>query len=301
MEKDCTVFSNGQYTLGQKNGLPFVRIGGREYTLTCHPYEPCLYVADETANVTAVHNSFDPSAVLEIFSEGGKVTSITGREYTAIDFCRMVEYAAGKIDIQIDEAEKCLGVFTKKKNPEPEKKAEFAPDEEALSTELERVIEDGAFDDVIKRYPESVVDFCLVKNVGGATGYNAHRSALLCASMELFADADDSEAWRFDPGKATAKEIPASDIFAHLGDAAGMNYRKAFLNPPIPNGYTDKDFAKVNAALFPNGTEGLEVYEWSTDWSEYFDEGHEWWGAFCLTVYDRTLERFAVIMASATD
>ena len=34
---------------------------------------------------------------------------------------------------------------------------------------------------------------------------------------------------------------------------------------------------------------------------EYFDEGHEWWGALCLTVYDKTLDRFVVIMASATD
>ncbi|MBR1842280.1 MAG: hypothetical protein IJ788_03280, partial [Oscillospiraceae bacterium] len=50
-----------------------------------------------------------------------------------------------------------------------------------------------------------------------------------------------------------------------------------------------------------NGTDGLEVFEWTTDWSDYFDEGHEWWGALCFTVYDKTLDRFAVIMASATD
>ena len=39
----------------------------------------------------------------------------------------------------------------------------------------------------------------------------------------------------------------------------------------------------------------------TVDGAEYFDEGHEWWGALCLTVYDETLDRFAVIMASATD
>ena len=39
----------------------------------------------------------------------------------------------------------------------------------------------------------------------------------------------------------------------------------------------------------------------SIAWSDYFDEGREWWGALCLTVYDETLGRFAVIMASATD
>ena len=56
-----------------------------------------------------------------------------------------------------------------------------------------------------------------------------------------------------------------------------------------------------DVAFFPNGTGDLEVYEWTTDWSDCFDEGHEWWGALCLTVYDKTLDRFAVIMASATD
>ena len=80
-----------------------------------------------------------------------------------------------------------------------------------------------------------------------------------------------------------------------------MNYRKAFLKPPHTNSYSDADFYKINAALFPNGTGGLEVYEWTTDWSEYFDEGHEWWGTLCLTVYDKALNRFAVIMSSATD
>ncbi|MBP5293222.1 MAG: hypothetical protein J6023_03735 [Clostridia bacterium] len=57
----------------------------------------------------------------------------------------------------------------------------------------------------------------------------------------------------------------------------------------------------MNRALFPKGTSGLEVYEWTTDWSDYFDDGHEWWGAVCYTVYDKLLERFVVIMASATD
>jgi len=58
---------------------------------------------------------------------------------------------------------------------------------------------------------------------------------------------------------------------------------------------------KRNEALFPKGKEGLEVYEWTTDWTEYFDEGHEWWGTLCLTVYDKLLDRMVVIMASATD
>jgi len=80
-----------------------------------------------------------------------------------------------------------------------------------------------------------------------------------------------------------------------------LNYRKAFLYPPHENSYTGKDFVRVNSVLFPNGTDELEVYRWTTDWSEYFDAGREWWGTLCLTVYEKNLNRFVVIMASATD
>ena len=80
-----------------------------------------------------------------------------------------------------------------------------------------------------------------------------------------------------------------------------MIYRGAFLYPPHGVPYTDADFDRLNAALFPKGKDGLEVYRWTTDWSSYFDDGHEWWGALCLTVYEKSMGRYAVILASATD
>lgn len=74
-----------------------------------------------------------------------------------------------------------------------------------------------------------------------------------------------------------------------------------FLNTPHKTGYGKVDFDKVNKVLFPNGEKSLEVYEWTTDWSNYFDDGHEWWGAACWSIYDRSLNRYVVIMASTTD
>ena len=56
-----------------------------------------------------MHNAFDPFDALNAFSRGKTITSITGREYDARDFCRMVEYAAGMADIRIDDAEAVLG------------------------------------------------------------------------------------------------------------------------------------------------------------------------------------------------
>ena len=73
------------------------------------------------------------------------------------------------------------------------------------------------------------------------------------------------------------------------------------MEPPQGFDATPEDFERVNAALFPKGRARLEVFEWSTDWSDWFDDGHEWWGAMCCTVYDRSMDRYAVLLASATD
>jgi len=302
MNDSFEVYRGGGYVLGIEDGLPYARIGGETYKLTCHPYEPCLYITDGGGRVTAVHNSFDPVSVLDSFRDGRTVTSITGREYGAEDFCEMLGYAAGAVDIQIDDAEKVFGGRAKRKTPEPEKKSKDKPWEAAaFLPEQGAVIESDPFYAVAAAYPDSAADYCLVMNAHReAPGLNSHRSALAAACRKLFIDENGKAIWRYDVGKADAKQVGADALFAPVGKSA-MNYRKAFLDPPYPNGYTDADFDRVNAALFPAGTDGLEVFEWTTDWSEYFDEGREWWGTLCLTVYDKKLDRFAVIMASATD
>ena len=62
-----------------------------------------------------------------------------------------------------------------------------------------------------------------------------------------------------------------------------------------------EDFKKVNEALFPKGTDALDIYEWTTDWSDYFEAGHEWYGACCWSVYDKSMNRYVVMLVSATD
>lgn len=109
------------------------------------------------------------------------------------------------------------------------------------------------------------------------------------------------EGYEGDPRRAVGKKISVEELFSSSGRDGKLTYRKAFLYPPHGTALTEKDLARVTAALFPNGTDGLEAYEWDTDWSGYFDEGREWWGALCLTVYDSSLDRFTVIMATATD
>ena len=301
-ENADVVFQSGRYTLGQRDGRAYLTAGGRSFFLSCHPYEPCLYITDEDGGMTAVHNAFDPDTVLECFRGGGTVTSITGREYGAEDFCRMVEYAAGMYDVQIDDAEKVFGEHKIIKEPKREKKEEKQPfGETQPRPESGRIAENDPVYGLLGEYPDSVIDCRIVLNDHSGTGRNAHRFALLWACRSLFVDDEDKAIWHFNVGKADARLISADELFAPAEKDGVMNYRKAFLCPPYPCGYTDADFDRLNAALFPNGTDGLEVYEWTTDWSDYFDEGHEWWGTLCLTVYDKSLDRFAVIMASATD
>ncbi|MBR6903203.1 MAG: hypothetical protein IKN39_04870 [Clostridia bacterium] len=166
---------------------------------------------------------------------------------------------------------------------------------------------DDEFFALIAEYPDIVCDYCLINaenkyakatGVFPYCGVDSHRLALVCAARELF---DDGKEWSYDIKIARCKKLSGKALFAPVNSDEWLNYRKAFLCPPHRNSYTDNDFKRVNAVLFPGGTDKLEVYRWTTDWSEYFDEGHEWWGALCLTVYDKTLDRFVVIMASATD
>ena len=154
--------------------------------------------------------------------------------------------------------------------------------------------DENSFYQLIDEYPNLALDYFIVKDES-YSGYNSHFNALKKAFVNLCED------FTGDPSKAVGKRISLEEMFTSVEKSEKLSYRKAFLRPPYENGYTGKDFERVNASLFPNGTEELEIYEWTTDWSEYFDEGHEWWGTLCLTVYDKTLDRFAVIMASATD
>lgn len=166
---------------------------------------------------------------------------------------------------------------------------------------------DNEFYRLIGEYPDIVCDYCLVNDedqnarmigVFPYRGVDSHRLALDCATRKLF---EGGKEWSYDIKGVKCRKLSGKALFAPVNSDNWLNYRKAFLCPPHENSYTDSDFDRINAVLFPGGSEDLEVYRWTTDWSEYFDEGHEWRGALCLTVYDKTLDRFVVIMASATD
>ena len=189
----------------------------------------------------------------------------------------------------------------------------------------------------IREYDRCVVDYCLMADEVSYQGEESHRTAVLFAMLKLIerdiAFRHESEQrwgevagtypWAFDIGKAAAAPIdPAEFLFVpevlridrngnvfydsdwEPNDAncgGQIPYWYAFLEPPHSTRCGPEDLRRVNAALFPAGTDALEVYQWTTDWSNYFDAGHEWWGAACWSVYDRRMDRYAVVLASATD
>ena len=78
-------------------------------------------------------------------------------------------------------------------------------------------------------------------------------------------------------------------------------YWYAVMEPVHGRRNKPEEFKKVNEVLFPNGTGALDIYEWTTDWSDFFDAGHEWYGACCWSIHDKSMNRYVVMLVSATD
>lgn len=182
-----------------------------------------------------------------------------------------------------------------------------------------------------KRSHRNAVLFTMLKVIERDTDYQME-TEIRSSAEHGSAVEEKASTWTLDMEKAECHPIDAA-AFLHVPEIQRVDncgnkfydgeaqkcedgqiaYWHAFLDPPhgtgpvMENGkkirkyYAPVDFEIVNRTLFPQGSDGLEVYEWTTDWSDYFDAGHEWWGAACWSVYDKALNRYAVIMVSATD
>lgn len=193
------------------------------------------------------------------------------------------------------------------------------------------------FYEQLEKYPRCVIDYCLIEDDAPHQGKRSHKAFVLFAMLKVIERdiaaqlqdeteyggdvSDDPFPWSLDIGKAQARQIdPATFLrvpeilrtdrvgrrfydceLPEPSKGEPIPYWYAFWETPHGSGYGPDDFRKLNSVLFPKGTDELEVYEWTTDWSSYFDDGHEWWGAACWSVYDKRMNRYAVIMASSTD
>ena len=109
----------------------------------------------------------------------------------------------------------------------------------------------------------------------------------------------------------------------NLQDGPAALFR-AFCNPPYGTRFAAGDdeasalFSQWLAHLGLEPGEPLQVLDWvkgyeldwqdSTEspadselWSDYFDEGLEWWGVWCLSIWNPARRSLSVVLASTTD
>ena len=100
-----------------------------------------------------------------------------------------------------------------------------------------------------------------------------------------------------------AKSMPIGNRAWSIPNVDG--YRTAFFYPPHTLSASPEEnaelFTRINHFVLGDDPDSIEIVSWSTDWSNYFDAGHEWWGAFFWTIYLVGSRRWVVIGASTTD
>jgi hypothetical protein len=114
---------------------------------------------------------------------------------------------------------------------------------------------------------------------------------------ELTTDFDRLNGKRIDP-ESFANGEPGCEFVTR-------GYKGAFCDPPYPLELSvsrvSRLYESINKRLFGDLRTVAEIYSWSTDWSSYFDQSKEWWGAFLWTVRKDSNSPVIWIGASASD
>lgn len=85
---------------------------------------------------------------------------------------------------------------------------------------------------------------------------------------------------------------------------------RALVDPPYGTPLQAADFQEWRDVLRLYPDEGLQVLDWvgnadrepqRSTWSRYFNDGKEWWGIWCLTLYNPRRRTLSALAASATD
>ena len=84
----------------------------------------------------------------------------------------------------------------------------------------------------------------------------------------------------------------------------------AFKNPPYGTRWKAGLFADFCEAVSLVPEPGVQVLDWvgkpshapeRSSWSDYFDDGADWWGVWCLTVWNPARRTLSALAASTTD
>ena len=89
----------------------------------------------------------------------------------------------------------------------------------------------------------------------------------------------------------------------HTSDTSG--YSDAFVEPPYnlsgSHKQINKMFWDISNSLFNGFLTKSSIWSWSTDCSNYFDAGKEWWGTYFYTYSLVDTDNIVVLLASTTD
>jgi len=188
---------------------------------------------------------------------------------------------------------------------------------------------DPELDSLLARFDAAggVLDYVFLKQKDAAS----HRAAVLAGMAEIdrrleqwavqksSADLPIETFFRVrcDETKLTGEQVSFAKFWGTddvepqpVGDRAWSipnidGYKTAFFHPPygLRGSSSEKHelFARINRFVLGTEPERAEIYSWSTDWSNYFEAGHEWWGAYYWTIRPADSERMVVVAGSSTD
>lgn len=184
---------------------------------------------------------------------------------------------------------------------------------------MKEIIEHKAYELLNSRYDEVAIDYVIMSSDAAYEGMDTHKKAIIEAFEILNKryDNGNTDKYRieFETEKMKAISCSMEDLLQLPDDDYYDNRSKrnrgfsipdpipywyAFLEPPYGVHYLKSDFIDFNDVLFPNKN-GCEVYRWNDAFSNYFDEGKEWWGTGMWTVFDSITGYIVVIGASLTD
>lgn len=166
------------------------------------------------------------------------------------------------------------------------------------------------------KYSRIGCDYIILSSDEEYRGMETHKKAVISAfemldsrfssyGLKIEAEADKMAAVRSSLDELL--ELPSDDYFAERKKTdrkytvpKPIPYLYAFLEPPCGTPYMKSDFIEFNDVLIPD-KENVEVFRWNDGFSNYFDDGKEWWGTGLWSICSLKTGVFIVIGASLTD
>lgn len=172
---------------------------------------------------------------------------------------------------------------------------------------MKELIEDKIYTTLAQKYDELLLDYVLLSFDEEYCGMESHKRAVIKSISILNARERVGNNLVHPPlfvneERMCCMKYSAEDFFCDSNTPSHMTYWRAFSEPPYGIPYSRNDFHKINHSLFPvQFRSDLEIYSWNDDFSNYFDDGKEWWGTAFWSIYDKWMKRFIIIGASLTD